>query len=150
MNKRGVTVLTLSIMVAVMAVLSMAAIPLGNNIHRGAQKSKFQAEIDQIEILTANYIRRNSGNDLEPYAWDISMLSGYGANQFEGEILTGNILDTYVVDLKKIDAEKVHYGLLEDGPTDRYLYSEQTGHVYYEKGKDFGDKIYFRVPELEE
>ena len=76
MNKRGVTVLTLSIMVAVMAILALAAVPIGNNIHRGAQKSKFQAEINQIEILTSNYIRRNSGNDLEPYAWDISMLSG--------------------------------------------------------------------------
>ncbi|MBR6688936.1 MAG: hypothetical protein IKL68_02855 [Clostridia bacterium] len=150
MNKRGVTVLTLSIMVAVMAILVATVIPIGSNMHIGAQKAKLQAEIDQIEILTVNYIKRNSGNDFEVYEWDISSIIDFDEKQFEGEIITSNKINVYVVDLTKIDAEEVNYGLLEAGEKDRYLYSEQTGHVYYEKGKKLGSKMYYRVPELEE
>lgn len=150
MNKRGVTVLTLSIMVAVMAILVAAVIPIGSNMHVGAQKARLQAEIDQIEILTANYIKRNSGNDFEAYEWDVSSIIDFDEKQFDGEIITSNKINVYVVDLTKIDAEEVNYGLLESGEKDRYLYSEQTGHVYYEKGKNFENKMYYRIPELEE
>lgn len=150
MNKRGVTVLTLSIMVAVIAILVVAVVPVANDMHIGAQKTKLQSEINQIEVLVANYIRRNSGNDLTPYEWDTTTISGFDTKQFEGEIITDNKISMYVVDLYKIDAEEVNYGMLEDGIKDRYLYSAQTGHVYYEKGKNFGSKIYYRVPELEE
>lgn len=150
MNKRGVTLITLSIIVAVMAILTAATITIGTNIHVGAQKTRFQAEIDQIEILTSNYIRRNSGNDFAPYTWNVTSLVGYDEKQFDGEIITSGTINVYVVDLTKIDAEEVNDGLLEKGANDRYLYSEQTGHVYYERGKNFGSKVYYRISELEE
>ncbi|MBR6641077.1 MAG: hypothetical protein IKL08_02655 [Clostridia bacterium] len=150
MKKRGVTLITLSIIVAVMAILTAVTVNIGTDIHVGAQKARFQAEIDQIEILTSNYIRRNSGNDFTPYTWNIASLVGYDETQFEGETITSGNINVYVVDLTKIDAEETNDGLLEKGANDRYLYSEQTGHVYYEKGKTFGNKVYYRVTELEE
>ena len=150
MNKRGVTLVTLSIIGAVMAILVAAVIPTAYNTHNEVKKTKFQTEISQIEVLVANYIRRNSGNDLTSYEWETTTLPGFDTEQFDGEIITDNKITMYIVDLKKIDAEEVNYGMLENGITDRYLYSEQTGHVYYEKGENFGGKIYYRVPELEE
>ena len=150
MNKRGVTLITLSIIVAVMAILTAATITIGTDIHVGAQKTRFQAEIAQIEILTSNYIRRNSGNDFTPYTWNVTSLVGYDEKQFDGEIITSGTINVYVVDLTKIDAEEVNDGLLEKGANDRYLYSEETGHVYYERGKTFGSKVYYRISELEE
>lgn len=150
MNKKGVTLITLSIIVVVMAILSSVTITIGTGIHVSAQKTKFQTEINQIEILTSNYIRRNSGNDFAPYTWNVESLKGYDGTQFEGEIITNGNINVYVVDLTKIDAEEVNDGLLEKDAKDRYLYSEQTGHVYYERGKTFGSKLYYRISELEE
>ena len=54
MNKRGVTLITLSIIVVLMAILTAVTITIGTDIHVGAQKTRFQAEIAQIEILTSN------------------------------------------------------------------------------------------------
>ena len=149
MNKRGVTLITLSIIVVIMAILVSAVVQTASDMNNEASKTKLQTEINQIEVLVANYIRRNSGNDLTPYEWDVTTISGFDTTQFEGEIITSNKIAMYVVDLEKIDAEEVNYGMLEDGETDRYLYSEQTGHVYYEKGKSFGSQKYYRVPDLE-
>ena len=51
MKKRGVTLITLSIIVAVMAILTVVTVNIGTDIHVGAQKARFQAEIDQIAII---------------------------------------------------------------------------------------------------
>ncbi len=150
MKKKGVTVVTLAIVVAVMAILALTALPISLNVKKEAQKTRYQAEINQIEILTANYIRRNSGNDLESYEWDVTIAYSQDEDQFEGENITNSKLTVYIVDLNKIDAEEVSVGNLTQGESDRYLYSEKTGHVYYEKGKTIGNKTYYRVPDIEE
>ena len=150
MKKKGVTVVTLTIVVTVMAILALAALPISLDAKKETQKTRYQAEINQIEILTSNYIRRNSGNDLESYEWDVALAYSEFEEQFEGENIINGKLAVYIVDLNKIDAGEVSIGNLTRGATDRYLYSEKTGHVYYEKGKTIGSTTYYRVPNLEE
>ena len=150
MNKKGITLIALSVTVAVMAILAGFGITIGTNANLDAKKTKFQNEINQIEILVENYIRRNSGNDLQPYEWDVALLRLGYIEQLEGEEIFSDKVQTYIVDLEKIDAVNTALGSLKNGEKDRYLYSEKTGKVYYEKGITIGKQRYYRIDKLEE
>lgn len=148
--KKGMTLSTTVVAVAIMAILTAAALGIGINVHDSAKKTTFQSEINQIEMLVENYIKRNSGNNFQAYTWDLSNYMIEGTLQFAGETITEGKIEMHVVELDKIDVEDVKRGTLKDGATDRYLYSAKTGKVYYEKGIKFGGELYYRIDELEE
>ena len=50
----------------------------------------------------------------------------------------------YIIDLDKIGVVNTTYGVLEDA-NDVYLLSKDTHDVYYKKGYEYNDQIYYKV-----
>lgn len=147
--KQGITLIILAVIIVIMTLLLTVVVVNGNGIYNATKKTKLQSEIEQIEILVDNYIRRNSGITFAAIQLDISSYTAEQQAQFTGENITDNILELYVVELDKIDAKEVAYGTGERGTTDRYLYSAVTNRVYYEQGIRIGGVIYHRIGKQE-
>ena len=81
----------------------------------------------------------------ETVEFNTADLSSAELEQFAGETIVNNTIELYVIDLYEIDAEAVNYGNLQNGSTDRYLYSINTGKVYYEKGLETEEGTYYYV-----
>ena len=76
---------------------------------------------------------------------DIKSMTTEEIEQYSKEDLTQD-LNLYVVELKDIGAETAMYGLdtINMG-TDIYLYSMETGNIYYSKGYLYEDKVYYTL-----
>lgn len=144
-TKRGITVLTLGVIIIVMTILLSIISISGSDIYENAMKVKLESEINQIEVLVNNYMVRNSGIDFDTMELDISSYTANEIAQFDGETITDGKITLYIVDLDEIDAEEVSYGMLKNGEDDRYLYSSTTKKVYYEKGIDIKSETYHRI-----
>jgi Tfp pilus assembly protein PilE len=151
MSKRsGVTLLVLSIILVIMTILLTVTVVSGTGAYNDAQKVKLQSEISQLEILVNNYITRNSVVSFDAVQHDISLYTEEEKAQFEGETIIDNKIMLYIIDLVAIDAHEVSYGMLKNGPKDRYLYSAVTKKVYYDLGRTIDQKIYHRIDKTEE
>ena len=144
--KKGVSLIVLVITIIVMVILAGVAVMNMSNVFEGKNVSILKSDISQIEALMSIYKTRRSGFiDFDEIEFNTSSLSVDELEQFEGERITNNKIQLYIVDLNKIDAEGVNYGNLENGANDRYLYSDVTGKVYYEKGLTEGGNTYYYV-----
>lgn len=146
-SKKGITLLVLVITIVVMTILLTVTVITGTDVYDNATMTKFQSEISQIELLVNNYEKRNSGVDFQVIELDISDFTEFQKHQFKEENIVDNVISMYIVDLQKIDAEQVSYGLGKESETDRYIYSSETKKVYYERGLQIGDNIYHRIGE---
>jgi len=88
---------------------------------------------------------RNSGNiDFDEITVDLTTINSKYLNQFDGEKVTNNMINMYVIDLEKIGVENTTYGIeLEEG--DVYLFSKETNTVYYKKGFETEKHVYYKV-----
>lgn len=148
--KKGITLVTLVITIIVMTILAGIVVFSTQFILVNTDKSLLTIDIAHLESLMNTYkIRKNGNIDFETTIFNTSNLSNEELNQFEGETITNNTIELYVIDLGKIDAESGNYGNLELGPTDRYLYSLTTGKVYYEYGLETDDITYYYIKDGE-
>lgn len=149
-TKKGITLLMLAIVVIIMITLTTVTITTGTDMYNTTKKVKLQSEINQLEILVENYIKRSSGIPFEIVELDISSYSDEEKSQFSNENIVDNKIELYVVDIEAVDAEELIHGTQKEGLTDRYLYSSTTSKIYYELGETIGDTIYHRVDNMEE
>lgn len=144
--KKGISLIVLSITVIVLIILGGIVAISSVDVIGDAKKSKLQIDIAQLESLMNTYkIRKNGNIHFEKVELNMENFSAEELKQFSGETTQNNKLELYVIDLYEIDAEAVNYGNLEKGPNDRYLYSINTGKVYYERGLNNNGVIYYYV-----
>ena len=144
--KTGVSLVVLVITIIIMSILAGIAVANMNPIITNTEIDRLQMEIAQIEALMSTYrVRKNGIITFDTVDLDISALSAEELKQFSGETITDKKVQLFVIDLLEIDAEEVNFGNLKLGPTDRYLYSNTTGKVYYEYGLQVGDITYYYV-----
>lgn len=144
--KKGISLIVLIITIIVLVILSGIVVINSNVMLVNADKHKLQIDISQLESLMNTYkIRKNGNISFEKVEFNVSSLSAIELGQFEGETIVNNKVTLYVIDLLEIDAEAVNYGNLKQGPNDRYLYSIETGKVYYEKGLKIDNVKYYYV-----
>ena len=142
--KKGISLIVLIITVTVLVILAGVVVVNTSGMFVNMELSKLQIDIAQLETLMNTYkIRHNGDIDFATVQFDLSSLSSEERLQFEGENVVDNKVSLYVVNLQEIDAEAVNYGSLEQGITDRYLYSVTTGKVYYELGLKSDDIRYY-------
>ena len=144
--KKGISLVVLIITIIVLAILMSVIIFNTENTMANAEKSKLQIDIVNLEALMNTYKLRKNGNiKFETTDFDTSNLSSIELEQFSGENITNNKVQLYVIELEEIDAEAVNYGMLKEGNKDRYLYSLDTGKVYYEKGLEMDNITYYHM-----
>ena len=144
--KKGISLIVVLITVIIMIILMGVIVINSGGTIVGIEKNKLQMDIAQLETLMNTYkIRKNGNIDFETVDFSTASLDSEHLEQFQGETIVNNIIELYIIDLSEIDAEQVNYGDLSGGYTDRYLYSLDTGKVYYEKGIQVDNITYYYV-----
>lgn len=144
--KKGISLIVLIITVIVMIILTTVIVVSSSQTITTTDRYKLQIDIAQLEALMNTYkIRKNGNLDFETVGFDTTNLTSEELKQFEGEAIINSKIQLYIIDLYEIDAEEVNYGNLKQGATDRYLYSINTGKVYYEQGLDVNGITYYYV-----
>ena len=148
--KKGISLMVLVITIVILGILMGVIIVTSSQTVENTAKYQLQLDIAQLEALMHTYKTRKNGNiDFETVKFNTSNLSAKELAQFQGETITNNQIQLYIIDLYEIDAEAVNYGNLKNGSTDRYLYSMNTGNVYYEQGLKIDEIRYYHVEDGE-
>jgi len=148
--KKGISLIILVITIVILGTLMGIIIINSSQTVESTAKYQLQLDIAQLESLMNTYkIRKNGNIDFDAVNFNILNLSAKEQTQFQGEIIINNEVELYIIDLYEIDAEAVNYGNLKNGATDRYLYSINTGKVYYEQGLEIDGITYYYVEDGE-
>lgn len=146
-NKKGITIVSTLITLVVISILAGTITISTSYIMNDTYKKEFEREYKLVQSATDDYIMRNSGNiDFEETTLDVSMLELEELQQFSEETIVDNKIDMYIVDLDKIGVTSLTYGIkAENDERDVYLLSKETNIVYYQKGFENNDTIYYRA-----
>lgn len=143
--KKGITVVSVLVVLLILSILAGIATLSTNKILQDTRKNEFTREYKLIKANTEDYIIRNSGViDFEQTTFDISGINSLYISQFDGENIVDNKIEMYIIDLDKIGVVSATYGISED-IDDIYLLSKDTYEVYYKKGYEYNDQIYYKV-----
>ena len=146
--KKGISVIALSVSIVLIVVIaSVISLSLIEN-YKKAQKIEFAAELDMLRISSENYKLSNGYYPVLDETLDVSLIPDELKNtQFEGENTEG-INSFNLLDYNLIGVDSLKYGTGET-PNDRYVVSTKTGRIYYLKGLNIGNEIYYSMnPEL--
>ena len=145
-GKRGVTIIALTVVIITMGILlSVVGLNLGDLVGETGVK-EFASELQQLEYLINDYKTRNNGNlGFTEYTVDLSKEPAGLKTQMASEILVGNLVTLYEIDYDKIDAMDTRYGNKQAGDKDVYLYSSNTGKVYYLLGYLYEEITYYTL-----
>lgn len=144
--KKGISLIVLVITIIVLTILAGVVIFNTENTMSNAEKSKLKIDIVNLESLMSTYKLRKNGNiKFQTTEFDTSALNSTELQQFDGETISNNKVKLYIIEFEEIDAENVNYGNLVNGSKDRYLYSIDTGKVYYEQGLEIDNITYYHV-----
>ena len=147
--KRGISVVMTIATAVVLIIISSTVIISGSSITSKTKLKKFGTEMLQVKEAVNQYVRRNSGDiNWNTKEVKIESMSTEELEQYEKEDLTTD-LKLYIVNLKEIGAESATYGLDYNSSVsnDVYLWSEDTGNIYYQKGYKNDEKNYYTLTE---
>lgn len=143
-NKRGVTVAIVVTMVLVILLLTSTITISVNATLKSSRLRAFATEISTIQDTIDTYRRTTTSVDYITSDITIIPSTDIVETQFNGETVTDGQIVLHVIDLEKIGIEKTVYGKSKT-PTDVYAVSFETGRVYYVKGYDASDVIYYTL-----
>lgn len=148
-NKRGVSVVSVLIILVVISILSSGVIFSSKLIIDYTYKKEFKNEYYLVKSAVTDYIIRNSGNiDFDETEIDLSDISNQYLTQFDDETKTNNKIVAYVVDLDKIGVYNTTYGnKLNEDNDDVYVVTKDKHSVYYKKGFNTDSFVYYKAME---
>lgn len=146
--KRGITAISVSIMIVIIIVLLGTITISSHNILQNAKKIVFSLELSNIQEKVDKYMKTAADNDYpittETYSLSISSISTSVKTQFDGEVINNNNVILYELDLSEINIEDNEYGNKKT-VKDVYVFSKDTGRVYYLEGVKFKGNTYFTL-----
>lgn len=144
MKKRGITLVSILIVVVVLTALTGIITVSTSSIIRDTYKEEFFREYKLVQAAMDDYIIRNSGIiDFTQTTMDLAAVESKYMNQFSAETISGtNTIDVYVIDLEKIGVKNPTYGIGLSSD-DNYVVSKETNIVYYQKGFENDGYIYY-------
>lgn len=152
--KKGITFMSLVIMIAIILTLTTTAVISGINSVNNAKKIKFATEMSYVQEIVNSYIDVDYGFDFDrTCVIDLTNSSQDVLQQFSGEAIESNKVTLYELDpeLEMLKNLELTYGKKTIGDTaeeinlDVYLYSISTKKVYYAKGLQLNSKIYYTL-----
>lgn len=140
--KKGVTLLTVLILVIVIAILTTGVTLTSSTIIKEVTKNEFVTEYLTIQNEVTSYYNLNGKYPVEN-ARSLNIADEY-LDQVEDEDMTYGSYEVYVLDLDAINVTDNKYGNKEFGD-DVYAVSMKTGIVYYMAGFKHDGGVYYRV-----
>lgn len=145
-NKKGITLVSILLIVVVISIVSGVVTISVKHILDNTDKKEFFSEYNLVKSYTGDYILRNSGKvDFAEIQFDLTNIETKYTNQFDGENIVSNKIDMYIIDLEEIGVYNATYGTGENGVDDVYLVSKNTNNVYYMKGFNSGEFVYYKA-----
>ena len=143
-DKKGISVISVLVIVVILALLASVTTLSINYIVKNTYKNEYVSEYKLVRSATNDYVMRNSGViDFIEVEFDLSTVDSENLDQFDGETIVDNKIAMYVIDLEKIGVYNATFGIgtTED---DLYLLSKDTLNIYYQKGYEYDDGIYYK------
>lgn len=140
--KKGVTLLTVILLVIVIAILTTGVTLTSSTIVKEVTKSEFVTEYLTIQNKVTSYYNLNGKYPVEN-AKSLNIEDKY-LYQVDGEDLTYGSYEMHVLNLDELNITDNKYGNKEFG-NDVYAVSIKTGIVYYMAGFKHNGKLYYRV-----
>lgn len=146
-KKNGITLVSALIIVIVISALAGVITISTRHILQETTEKEIIREYKLVESAVNDYIMRNSGVlQFEEIDFDLSTVPSAYLKQFDGEVIVDNMIDMYVIDLEEIGITNATYGIKLDGDEDDvYIVSKDMNTVYYKKGFEIKDSIYYKV-----
>ena len=148
MKKRGISLISLAVSIAIIIVLaSVVSVSLTYSISN-AKKMAFANEIYNIQNLVTEYIEREESM---PTTQEALQVTPSDTTQFQAETFNDGKVNLTVIDLQELGIKNTNYGnkqLGDDAPQkakDVYAMSESTGKVYYIQGVEISGKKYYTL-----
>lgn len=150
MRKKGISLISMSIVIAIMIILlSTISISLTFSI-TNAKKLTFAKEMYNIQSIVDEYAL-NEGTLF--YAIESIEVTPTDLTQFQGEIATNGKILLETIELSQLGIKNTNYGNKELGNNesekakDVYAVSKNTGRVYYIAGFKSNGKVYYTLTE---
>ncbi len=139
--KRGVTVSTLSVAIAIMLILVSVSSVAGIRAIKTAAYEEFTSKMLRLSDDVNIYVKKNGNMPVKN-----EIVSHAGMNSTLVALLTnnGDANNTlYVIDLDKLTTESINMGEGTTENLDVFLVAENTLNVYYLKGFEYKGERYY-------
>ena len=152
-SKNGISLMALIATVAVVLILITTITVSFEFVYTQTKEKDFANEIYSIQKLVDIYHFKNNKypvvSEDEDIVVDLSKMNNNDKTQFSKEEV---VMENSMIILKRIDLYEADVNECKNGHgtvDDKNIYcvSENTGIVYYLKGKNFGDNVYYTLTE---
>lgn len=138
--KKGITITTLSVAVAVMLIISTTVSVVGVRIINTANYEDYKSKVKRMADVVLEYINTNKTLPTTGEVISTDSLS----NDFRNELTNNGDLDTnlYVIDVNLLDiVTNIGKGTIQD--EDVFVVSPKTNNVYYLRGRLYRGTTYY-------
>lgn len=139
--KRGITVSTLSVAIAIMLILVSVSSVAGIRAIKTAAYEEFTSKIVRLADDVNLYVKKNGSLPVKN-----EIVSRAGMNADLKALLVNNGDENnmlYVIDLSKLTTESINMGEGTTENLDVFLVAENTYNVYYLKGFEYKGERYY-------
>lgn len=151
MYKKGMSLITLAVTIAIILLITGTVVISGLSSLESAKKTSFGIEIKNIQEVTDEYILKTGESvpviktvNLNTAGLSSSVISAQFVYKTVSEPITSNILQLNVIDLSKLGIKDTKYGKGETA-LDYYAISPTTNRVYYLAGIKAGGEVYYTL-----
>lgn len=132
--KKGITILTLTIIVIIMSLLAGAGIYTSNDVLKSVRKNQLAIELLSIQTAIDNYYIDNKAYPItESIQINIKNFGSFERAQFNDENITEDVVTLNKINLNILGIKETTLGN-NTNPKDVYAVSTKTGKVYYIQG----------------
>ncbi len=144
--KRGISLVALMSTVVILLVLVSSITVTGVSTMNKANMMSFATELKMIQDSLNSYNIKSDGAlpIKDAVIIDLSKVNSKDIVQFDGENIVDNKVTMYEIDYDKLDISSLKHGINKQ-ENDIYVYSKDTGDVYYAKGNQIGGNTYFKL-----
>ena len=146
-NKRkGITLITLIAIITVSIILTSTIVISYSSFKTSAKKKSFAMELYTLELQIKEYKMHNNTYPInQKKEFDINVLDSKLLTIMEqlGEEISQGKVELYTIDFNKININSLVRGVEKDGELDVYVYSTKTHNLYYLKGEEIENNIYY-------
>lgn len=143
--KKGITVISLSIVILLLAVVTSTVIYTNSDAIKVTNKTKYAMEILDVQTKVDNYYLENGEYpSVAEVSFDVSKFREEEKEQITGETVTSNTIKVYSIDLNLLGIKNSLFGNNKSS-TDVYAVSKTTGRVYYLKGFSYKKVRYYTL-----
>ncbi len=147
-NKKGITLAVLIVTIIITMLLVSAIVVSYSSIKNSTKKKEFAKEIYSIQQLVDAYKFKNEKYPVNTnITFSIATLENEDKIQFINEPgYSSNEVIFKIIDLYEAGIESTTRGMQKNSNTnDIYVVSENTGKVFYLKGEEIGDRVYYTL-----